>query len=231
VGPIIMETWINNPNVTGVLWAGLPGQESGNGLVDVLYGAVNPSGRLPYTIGKQRSDYAADILYSSPDSIPQVNYGEGLLIDYRWFDAKNITPRFEFGFGLSYTSFDYSALDVWPSASKGRPHLSTDPRLHENIATVTFIIRNSGCMDGTEIPQLYLQFPQGSNSPPQVLKGFSSVFLKQGEFKFVKFDLTRYDVSIWDTDSQRWVIPDGTFGVTVGASSRDQRLTGNLNFW
>ena len=79
------------------LWAGLPGQESGNGLVDVLYGAVNPSGRLPYTIGKQRSDSAADILYSSPDSIPQINYGEGLLIDYRWFDAKNITPRFEFG--------------------------------------------------------------------------------------------------------------------------------------
>jgi beta-glucosidase len=76
------------------VWAGLPGQESGNGLVDVLYGDVNPSGRLPYTIAKQRSDYPADVLYSSPDPIPEIDYTEGLLIDYRWFDAKNIAPRY-----------------------------------------------------------------------------------------------------------------------------------------
>lgn len=120
--------------------------------------------------------------------------------------------------------------------------------LHENIATVTFILRNKGRKDGTEvclnffiltlptqlvlqIPQLYLQFPQGSNSPPQVLRGFSSVFLHQGEIQVVKFDLTRYDLSIWDTGSQKWVIPSGSFGVTVGASSRDKRLTGHLNLW
>jgi beta-glucosidase len=115
VGPLIIESWIDHPNVTAVLWAGIPGQESGNALVDVLYGLYNPSGRLPYTIAKNRTDYSADIIYfngtSGPE--PQVNYTEGLEIDYRHFLAKNITPRFEFGFGLSYTRFNYTNLQVW----------------------------------------------------------------------------------------------------------------------
>jgi beta-glucosidase len=104
VGPVIVESWIENPNVTAVLWAGLPGQETGNALVDVLFGAVNPSGRLPYTIAKQRTDYNADVVYTSTDTTPQITYSEGLNIDYRHFDAAGITPRFEFGFGLSYTT-------------------------------------------------------------------------------------------------------------------------------
>ena len=83
VGAVIMEAWIDNPNVTAVLNAGLPGQESGNALVDVLFGAVNPSGKLPYTIGKSRSDYAADVLYSSSMQTPQITYSEGPNIDYR----------------------------------------------------------------------------------------------------------------------------------------------------
>ncbi|KAG8759897.1 hypothetical protein FRC14_004667 [Serendipita sp. 396] len=227
-GPILMEAWINNSNVTAVIWAGLQGQEAGNALVDVLYGNVNPSGRLPFTIAKQRSDYAADVVYESDAAIPQIDYTEGLLIDYRWFDAKNIAPRFEFGFGLSYTSFQYSALAVWPYALKGGPRPSTDPSLYQNIATVTFILCNKGGIAGTEIPQLYLEFPKSSNSPPQVLRGFDSVSLKKGETRVVKFDLTRYDLSVWDVSSQRWVIPQGTFGVSVGASSRDKRLHGTL---
>ncbi|KAJ7833847.1 glycoside hydrolase superfamily [Mycena olivaceomarginata] len=114
VGPVTMEGWIDHPNVTAVLHAGLPGQESGNALVDVLFAdgpqATNPSGRLPYTIAKARGDYPADILYVSGDGTPQLTYDEGLGIDYRWFDSKNIAPRFEFGFGLSYTTFGYSGL-------------------------------------------------------------------------------------------------------------------------
>ncbi|KAJ7164325.1 glycoside hydrolase superfamily [Mycena filopes] len=116
VGPVLMENWIDHPNVTAVLHAGLPGQETGNALVDVLFAdgsqPTNPSGRLPYTMAKQRTDYAADILYSSADQTPQITYTEGLNIDYRWFDLKNITPRFEFGFGLSYTTFGYSGLQT-----------------------------------------------------------------------------------------------------------------------
>ncbi|CAG7851633.1 Probable beta-glucosidase L; AltName: Full=Beta-D-glucoside glucohydrolase L; AltName: Full=Cellobiase L; AltName: Full=Gentiobiase L; Flags: Precursor [Serendipita indica DSM 11827] len=230
-GPILMEAWIENPNVSAVLWAGVPGQEAGNAITDVLYGATNPSGRLPFTIAKQRSDYPADILYTSTEEIPQINYTEGLLIDYRWFDAKKIAPRFEFGFGLSYTKFDYSALAVWPYASKGGPRLTTDPTLFENIATVTFILCNKGPLEGTEIPQLYLEFPKSANSPPQLLKGFEAVSLKKGETRVVKFDLTRQDLSIWNTNAQRWVIPSGSFGVSVGASSRDKRLKGTLVLW
>ncbi|KAG8812312.1 hypothetical protein FRC17_002082, partial [Serendipita sp. 399] len=227
-GPILMEAWINNPNVTAVIWAGLQGQEAGNALVDVLYGDVNPSGRLPFTIAKQRSDYAADVLYQSDAATPQIDYSEGLLIDYRWFDKKGIEPRFAFGFGLSYTSFDYKGLAIWPYALKGGARPSTDPALYKNIATVTFILCNKGNFAGTEIPQLYLEFPKSSNSPPQVLRGFDSIYLKKGETLIVKFDLTRYDLSTWDVSSQRWVIPQGTFGVSVGPNSRDKRLHGTL---
>ncbi|CAE6463526.1 unnamed protein product, partial [Rhizoctonia solani] len=116
VGPIIMEPWIENPNITAVVWAGLPGQESGNALVDVLYGAVNPSAKLPYTIAKQRTDYGTEVLYATGDGIPHIPYSEGLFIDYRHFDKNNITPRFEFGFGLSYTTFGYANLRVSKSA-------------------------------------------------------------------------------------------------------------------
>ena len=135
VGPVLVESWIDNPNVTAVLHAGLPGQESGNAIVDVLFGAVNPSGRLPYTIAKARGDYPADVLYTTGDTTPQLTYSEALEIDYRLvsrsrlvamigggvlmhchpcrhFDAKNIEPRFEFGFGLSYTNFTYKDLRV-----------------------------------------------------------------------------------------------------------------------
>ena len=113
VGPLILEPWIEHPNVTAVVWAGLAGPETGNSLVDVLYGDVNPSGRLPYTIAKHASDYPAQLpLGGGGDTILQIPYNEGLFIDYRHFDAQNITPRFEFGFGMSYTTFQYSNLQV-----------------------------------------------------------------------------------------------------------------------
>lgn len=123
-GPIIMEPWIENPNVTAVLMAGLPGQESGNSLVDVLYGAVNPSGKTPWTIGKQREDYGTDVMYVPDAPSPNLNFTEGLFIDYRHFDQAGIEPRFEFGFGLSYTNFSYSNLRI-ESTSVGQQGNST----------------------------------------------------------------------------------------------------------
>ena len=115
VGPMLVEDWIDHPNVTGVLWAGLPGQESGTSLVDVLYGEYNPSARLPYTIAKNRSDYSADIDYVPTNTkYTDVFYTEGLDIDYRHFLRHGIEPRFPFGFGLSYTTFTYSNIQVSP---------------------------------------------------------------------------------------------------------------------
>lgn len=120
VGPVIMESWIDHPRVKAVLLAHLPGEESGNALVDVLFGEVDASGRLPYTIGKSLADYGpgAQVLYKPNAEVPQVNFTDGLYIDYRHFDRYNIAPRYEFGFGLSYTSFEFSNLQVTPVQEK-----------------------------------------------------------------------------------------------------------------
>lgn len=122
VGPVVLDPWIDLPGVHAVVYGNLPGQESGNALVDVLFGDVDASGRLPYTIGRSLEDYGpgAQVLYKSPEPVPQVNFDQGLYIDYRYFDRYNITPRFEFGFGLSYTTFDLAALHLRPLQEKSR---------------------------------------------------------------------------------------------------------------
>lgn len=114
VGPVILEKWIDHPGVRAVILANLPGQESGNAISDILLGIVNPSGKLPYTIGMSLEDYGpgGQILYYPNGVIPQQNFSEGLYIDYRHFDKFTINPRFEFGFGLSYTTFEYSDLTI-----------------------------------------------------------------------------------------------------------------------
>ncbi|TFY70697.1 hypothetical protein EVG20_g2312 [Dentipellis fragilis] len=236
VGPIVVEAWIDNPNVTALVWSGLPGQEAGNSLVDVLYGNYNPSARLPYTIGKSINDYPAQIDTTVSTSTVQINYTEGLFIDYRHFDAlvqANIAPRFEFGFGLSYTNFEYSGLFISGSAAGYTPHSghgsSLDPPLHDKVITVSFTIRNNGTVAGHEIPQLYLSPPASANSPPNLLKGFDSVFLVPGQARSVSLGLSRYDLSTWNVVTQRWEIPSGTTGVSVGASSRDIRLRGSIH--
>lgn len=112
VGPAIVEAYKNHPNVTAIIWAGLPGQESGNAITDVLYGKVNPSGKSVFTWGKDRADWGTDILYTSSDANPQIEFTEGVFIDYRHFDKYNIEPSYEFGFGLSYSTFEYSNLKI-----------------------------------------------------------------------------------------------------------------------
>jgi beta-glucosidase len=243
-----MEKWIDHPNVTAVLWAGLPGQESGNSLVDVLYGAYNPSGRLPYTIARNRSDYPAEIDYVSTGNEPpqpQVNYTEGLFIDYRHFDKKNITPRFEFGFGLSYTSFNYSNLVIeyigdwnWKRHGAGAGAKYQDahqaegkgnrtkvgrflaPALQRPRWRISADIENVGQAYGCDVPQLYLEYPSSAGEPPRVLRDFERVTLNPGEKGRVEWTLSRYDVSVWDVVGQDWVVPAGEFGIGIGKSSR-----------
>ncbi|KAI0757179.1 beta-glucosidase [Daedaleopsis nitida] len=232
VGPILLEQWIDHPNVTAVVWSGLPGQEAGNSLVDVLYGAYNPSGRLPYTIAKQATDYSTQIITSGSGIVP-IPYNEGLFIDYRHFDQASIAPRFEFGFGLSYTTFDYSNLKITGSTSGGTrqangPGAALDPWLHDPVVTVTFTLKNNGSVAGAEIPQLYTSPPASGKSAPFNLKGFDSVFLAPGQSTTVSMTLSRLDFSVWDVVSQSWQIPSGATGISVGASSRDLRLKGSV---
>ncbi|KAF7170201.1 hypothetical protein CNMCM5623_002698 [Aspergillus felis] len=112
VGPVVVTDWYDHPNITAILWAGLPGQESGNGLVDVLYGAVSPGGKSPFTWGKDRASYGASIITESSEAIAQEDFSEGIFIDYSWFDKQGEDPIYEFGFGLSYSDFSYSDLNI-----------------------------------------------------------------------------------------------------------------------
>ncbi|CCO32425.1 hypothetical protein BN14_06485 [Rhizoctonia solani AG-1 IB] len=98
---ILMDEWVEHPNITAVIFAYYPGQESGNAVASILYGEVNPSGKLPFTIAKSASDYPPNGIFTENVTDPHIVFEEGNLVDYRWFDAKNITPRYEFGFGLS----------------------------------------------------------------------------------------------------------------------------------
>ncbi|KAG2152791.1 glycoside hydrolase family 3 protein [Suillus clintonianus] len=245
VGPLILEPWIEHPNITAVVWAGIQGQEAGNSIADVLYGAYNPSGRLPYTIAKDLADYPAQLITNgSGTDIVTIDYTEGLFIDYRHFDQANITPRFEFGFGLSYTTFSYSDLGVttiqssnvdqadlitaWENgeASPIAEGSSTALWLHEPAFKVTFKVTNTGTLSGTEIPQLYVHHPSSAGEPPSVLKGFTNVEIGPYNTKHVSITLSRYELSVWDVIAQGWCKPDGQISFSIGASSRDFRLWG-----
>jgi len=245
VGAIIVEPWIDHPNVTALIWAGVGGTETGNALVDILYGAVNPSARLPYTIAKSASDYPATVVTGTgtQPGASVINYSEGLFIDYRHFDQNNIVPRYEFGFGLSYTKFTYTNLGIVANVyendtntqleanwAAGQPTSSilTISWLHIVAVNVTFQVQNTGAVAGTEIPQIYLHYPANSGEPPAVLRGFTDVELQPGETQSVTLTLTRYDLSIWDTAGQSYVRALGTYSLSVGASSRDFRLNGTI---
>ncbi|KAF7966462.1 hypothetical protein HWV62_38330, partial [Athelia sp. TMB] len=194
VGPVLVEAWYDHPNVTAILNAGIPGQETGNSILDVLTGAVNPSARLPFTMAKQRSDYASDILYSVANNsnafIPQIDYTEKLNLDYKWFDAKNIAPRYEFGYGLSYTTFTYSGLSLKAAFSSAaavnaaKASTSNQPGgesgLYSNALTATFSVKNTGALAGNEVAQLYLGFPASAGEPPRVLRGFERKYIEKG---------------------------------------------------
>ena len=232
----LVDPWIENENVTAVLFAHLPGQDTGRAVVDLLYGKANPSGRLPYTVARTPEDYGS-LLHPDPREgkywlYPQSDFSEGVLIDYRAFDAHNITPRYEFGFGLSYTTFDYSNLKVhWSNVSTTAYPPSTaieqggNPHLWDEIATVSAQVTNTGDIDGDEVAQLYVGIPNG---PIRQLRGFDKMRIVAGETVPVAFPLTRRDLSVWDVTAQQWHLQEGEYKLYVGRSSRDLPLTGKL---
>ncbi len=226
-GPVLMP-WIDN--VKGVLETWYAGQSMGTAIAQLLYGDVNPSGKLPHTFPKSMADlptagsvnqYPGLVSGSTTrppgDTSPrQVDYTESLQVGYRWYDAQNIEPLFPFGFGLSYTKFDYADLKI---QSKG------------NGFEVSFTVRNMGSVTGTEVPQLYVGLPSGLGEPPKRLAGWSRITLNPGESQTVTLpvdpDSPDHPLSYWDTAAHEWVTPyGGTFTVLVGASSRDIRLSG-----
>ncbi|KAH8831573.1 beta-glucosidase [Flagelloscypha sp. PMI_526] len=228
VGSILMP-WIDNANVTAVVLSGIPGQEAGNALVDVLYGAYNPSGRLPYTIAKAAADYNTKLITTGSTPV-QIPYSEGLYMDYRYFDHSNVTPLFEFGFGLSYTTFNYSSIQLSGTPSGGGAYASTDAGLWATAVTVTFSVANTGTLAGTEIPQVYVTLPSSASSAPLNLRGFESVAISAGSSTTVTITLPQHAFSIWNTSSSKWTIPTGTATISVGASSRKIKLTSTVSY-
>ncbi|KAJ5211590.1 uncharacterized protein N7498_003236 [Penicillium cinerascens] len=228
VGPVILETIFAEPSVKAIVWAGLPGQESGSALTDVLYGKVSPSGKRPYTIAKQRSDYGTGWVNAEVD-----DFKESIFIDYRHFDENGLMPRYEFGFGLSYTTFEYSGISILVSARAGPSTGKVIPggpsELFERVGTIITHVLNSGSVAGAEVAQLYIGLPYSAPwSPPKQLRGFQKLWLQPMQSGVAAFALTRRDLSYWDVKMQKWVIPVGTFRVYVGSSSRDIRQEGSF---
>ncbi|KAL3444229.1 glycoside hydrolase superfamily [Aspergillus insuetus] len=230
-GVRLVDRWIDHPNVTAVLNAGALGQESGNAIIDVLFGDVNPSGKLPYTIAKNESDYNGEICPCC-----ECPYTEGLYIDYRHFDQAGIEPRYEFGFGLSYTTFEYSKMKITPTVDvkdlTAYPTGDLIPGGREDIfdelVTITAKITNTGKLAGAEVAQLYLSLPKAARAPVRQLRGFDKVLLEPGETKTVRFSIQRRDLSVWDTEEQEWKIEGGKVGVFLGRSSRDFAQEGSF---
>ena len=228
VGIRLVDNWIDNSNITAVLYGPLLGQESGNAIADVLYGDVNPSGRLPYTIAKNESDYNVQTSEAS-----DIDFSEGNYLDYKSFEYRNVTPRFAFGYGLSYTTFNYSSLNIAAtniSAGVASTQMTVGgPKdFYDVVGKVSVQISNTGKLAGAEIPQLYLGFPDVATQPAKQLRGFEKVQLSSGGSGTVTFELRRKDLSYWDVASQNWVIAAGTYTVMVGASSADIKLRGSF---
>ncbi|KAK6430127.1 hypothetical protein LTR95_013724 [Oleoguttula sp. CCFEE 5521] len=308
VGPVLVGNWSDNANVTAIIWAGIPGQESGNAIADILYGAVNPGGKTPFTWGKTRESYGTDVLYvnNNGQGAPQDNFVEGVFIDYRYFDRFNETPQYEFGYGLSYTNFSYANIKVnarsapayvpttgnTPAAptygsvsnrtadylcppgfhfisayiypclnSTNLATASLEPRYGQNVTinpgeydsspqprlpagsavgsggnahlydvlyTVTADVTNTGAVAGDEVAQLYVSLG-GPNDPVVVLRNFDRKTIAPGATTTYSFDITRRDLSNWDTAAQDWIISSYTKTAYVGSSSRRLPLSGKLS--
>ncbi|GAB1198326.1 hypothetical protein APSETT444_007645 [Aspergillus pseudonomiae] len=239
--------WADHPNVPAILAAHLPGQKAGNSIVDVLWGDVNPSGHLPYTIAKAQSDYsfapiqnATAIQNTNDPGAWQSDFKEGVLIDYRHFDYYNKTVQYEFGYGLSYTTFAIGRnISITPLSNGDLSALPADakvipggnPNLWEALYRISITVKNTGDVAGAAVPQLYLSFPEETTraaSPVNVLRGFEKVHLQPGESRKVTFELTRRDISNWDVTRQQWVIASGLIQAHVGFSSRDFQATGSF---
>ncbi|MBB3188297.1 beta-glucosidase [Microbacter margulisiae] len=212
-GPVLMP-WI--AKASALLEAWYPGEEDGNVVASVLFGEVNPSGKLPITFPQKDSDLPTQTVEQYPGVNGTVHYSEGILVGYRWYDAKQIKPLFPFGYGLSYTTFAYKDLTI------SKPE--------HNTVTVGFIVTNTGKRAGAEVAQLYLGMPStpAIPQPPLQLKGFKRVNLAPGQSAHVSITLNAHDLSYWDTTSHAWKIMPGVYKVYAAASSQDIQLKGNF---
>jgi beta-glucosidase len=207
---IIVEPWIDQAD--GLVMAWYPGQEGGNAIADVLFGNYNPSGKLPVTFGKSEDQYP-------PQLRNAIRATYGYYHGYRYIDKNNLEPRYEFGYGLSYTTFDYGNMNIdklWAAKL--------------DTINVSFDLTNSGGVDGNEVAQLYVGFENSKiDRPIKELKGFKRVALAPGETKLVTIPIKVEDLAYYNVDRKAWEVESIQYNVYIGASSKDIRLKGEFS--
>lgn len=209
--PVAMP-WVDN--VPAIIQAWYAGMEGGNALAAIIFGDINPSGRLPFTFPKKLEDSPAHAMGNYPGENQRVTYEEGIMVGYRYFDTNLIEPLFPFGHGLSYTRFEYSG----PAISK-----------KDGTYVVSCTISNDGKFPGAEVVQLYVTDIESSvRRPDKELKAFRKLYLRPGQKQTVTFELDQHAFAFYDTESSSWKTEPGLFDILLGSSSRDIRLTGTI---
>jgi beta-glucosidase len=211
-GNASIADWIDKAGALLHVW--YPGQMGGQAIAEILFGKVNPSGKLPFSIEKRWEDSPVFNSYYDADKDKKVTYSEGIFLGYRHFDTHHVEPLFPFGFGLSYASFDYSNLQV------DHKEFTADKDV-----TVSVDVKNTGAVAGKEVTELYVKDVQSAlPRPEKELKAFSKVMLSPGETKTVIMKLNKNAFSYYDPSKHDWVAEPGSFELWVGSSSRDIRL-------
>jgi beta-glucosidase len=215
--------WLNQ--AAAVLEAWYPGERGGPAIANILFGAVNPSGKLPITFPARVNDLPRPVIDAAVDSTSPFNVDytiDGLNVGYKWYDSRNLMPLFPFGFGLSYTTFSISSAQLANNLSAGNPNIQ-----------VTFTLANTGTVPGAEVAQVYLALPSGIGEPPQRLVGWQKVLLQPGQSQSVTIEVDQNDsshpLSYWDTTSNNWLVAPGDYSVYLGNSSRNSTLVGTFH--
>jgi len=214
-GSAVLMPWADA--APALLEAWYPGEEDGNAVAAVLFGEVNPSGKLPITFPKRAEDTFAVSRERYPGVNKVVTYGEGIFVGYRYYDEKKIEPLFPFGFGLSYTKFAFRNLSVSPPSAA-------------HTVQVEFDVINTGAVVGAEVAQVYLAVPSSAAvpQPPKQLKAFQKVSIEPGKSTHVGLTLNERAFQYWDVASRGWKTAPGTYGVMAGSSSRDLPLKAEI---
>lgn len=218
-GPVLMP-WIDQ--VRAVVEAWYPGQEDGNAIAAILYGDVNPAGRLPLTFPKIATSIPTGTAEQWPGVSGKSVYSEQLNVGYRWYDATHTQPLFPFGYGLSYTTFRVSHLSVTPKQIAWR---GAGP---QPAVTIQVAVQNTGKVDGAQVVQVYVEQPKENGEPPRQLRAFAKVSLMPGETRHLSMQLDPRSFSVYNPTAHAWEFPGGSYRILAGTSSRDLPLQAKL---
>lgn len=216
-GGAVLMPWINR--VRAVIEAWYPGQEDGNAIAAILFGDIDPAGKLPLTFPRTANEVPTNTQEQWPGIDGTSTYSEKLDVGYRWYDAHHVQPLFPFGFGLSYTTFKLNDLIVTPQT------LHTGQALNTEKVIVSVSVTNTGRRAGAEVVEVYMEQPKANGEPPHQLCGFGRIVVKPGETRKVVLTLNPRAISIYDTRRAKWISPSGTYQILAGTSSHDLPLS------